>query len=296
MTTTIAVISAIFQFCVRADFTILSCKEISAEMGDTMRKIICFITTILFSFTLLLSSVTVNASNDASSKATIRNILTVAGITSETTLYDRAIRIADYLSMLELQRYNASKEYVQSVDKNMTSISYDLACQFAVLCSYADISCDICSVPDSICGTMYWNVITVDDIPYYTNVYYLSYTSDLCSMYTESETRCDFNNMKLVQTVKSNPVIKLPVSKVVISEDQAVDIIINNKYLEYYRGTAPLVFMTESSRIYGNDAWYVWVGENMGDHVVTYANFYVTKDNKNIFQYDSVWDSYSQLK
>lgn len=261
-----------------------------------MQKIIRSITTILFSFALLLSSATVSATDNASSKATIRNMLTAAGITSETTLYDRAIRIADYLSMLELQRYNASREYAQSVDKNMTSISYDLACQFAVLCSYADISCDICSVPDDSCGTMYWNVITVDDIPYYTNVYYLSYTSGLYSMYTESEVGDDFNNMKLVQTIKSNPVIKLPVSKVIVSEEQAVDIIINNKYLEYYDGTAPLVFMTESCRIFGNDAWYVWVGENMGDHVVTYANFYVTKDNKNIFQYDSVWDSYSQLK
>lgn len=260
-----------------------------------MKKLICTLSIITTLLLYISAPITVEASESCYTKEDAMLIFKHYNLTKQTTLYDRTEIIQRFIyegiNNLPIDIYSnalfESKEF-------MCAFDYNLALQFSVLCSYADIESSIIYKMDENFPD-YMNVIVIDDIPYYTDIHSGIYTSSIIEMDTIDNIQGDIINPITVQTFTPNPVVKLTKNKAIISEDKAIDIILNGNYF-LYEGTAPLCYMAESDTIFGNDAWLVTVYENMGSHIITYTQFYVTKDGENIFEYYMHFNDYVRIK
>ena len=260
-----------------------------------MKKILSALSALTILFLYLSAPITAKATESCYTKEDAKLIFRHYSLTKQTTLYDRTQIIHRFINEgvcnLLFEKYD---DPVFSTREFMTALDYNLALQFSVLCSYADIESSIIYKMDGNFPN-YMNVIVIDDIPYYTDIHSGIYTDSIIEMDTIDNIQDDILNPVTVQTFTPDPVVKLNKNKAVISEDEAIDIISNADYI-YYEGTAPLCYMAESDTVFGNDAWLVTIYENMGNHVVTWRQFYVTKDGKNIFEYNMHSNDYLRIK
>lgn len=236
-----------------------------------MKKLICTLSIITTLLLYISAPITVKASESCYTKEDAMLIFSYYKMSKNTTLYDRTLIISTFINegMNNVLTNNDNNPIFSSLEF-ISALDYNLALQFSVLCSYADIESSIIYKMDGN-SPDYMNIIEINDIPYYTDVHSGIFTNAIIEMDTIDNIQGDIINPVTVQTFSPDPVVKLAKNKAIISEDKAIDIILNGNYF-LYEGTAPLCYMAESDTIFGNDAWLVTVYENMGSHVVTYTD------------------------